>query len=360
MTTDSTLSAEQPAASAQVPDSAAPTAMDLTLYCPVPTSDYQGRPWREIEQESVAWYASFDPPTAPELYRSTASALLVTTAYPPPARESVLRLITDHVVWGFFFDDHITSGTADPQHSRTCLAAAQRVLDTPECPIDDPCVFVTCFRDFVRRFSRAVTASQWTPIAEGNRRWLTAIVPGRAITAVNTYLPWRLDDDASPVYTGAVPAVGGYELSPAQWADPRLVAVRELMGAIGGIDNDLAFPPAEDASAHILDVLATEHGTTRTEAIPHAVALRDTLTCQMARLADSLARSGSPDLAHFAQSNLQLVRANLDWYASTARYRQRIVGANSAPVTFTLTDTHPDHDCTTPPPYPSIAWWWKV
>ncbi|MFF3214342.1 hypothetical protein ACFYYB_27225 [Streptomyces sp. NPDC002886] len=359
MTDDSTTRA-QPETTAQTTSSGAPPALNLTLYCPFPPGKYQGRPWRAIEEESVAWYASFEPPTAPELYGGTASALLVTDAYPAPANDNVLRLITDHAVWGFFYDDHVTSGTADPQHTRVCLAAAQRVLDTPECPVPDPCVFVRCFRDFVRRLSRAVTPDQWAPIAEGNRRWLTAIIPGRAITTVNDYLPWRVDDDSSPVYTGAVPAVGGFELSAAQWADPRLVAIRELMGAIGGIDNDLAFPPAEEASAHILDVLATEHGITRTEAISPAVTLRDRLSCQMGRLADDLAASGDINLARSAQANLQIVRANLDWYATTARYRQRIAGASTPPVTFTLTDTHPEHDCVTPPRYPSVAWWWKV
>ncbi|MEU8967522.1 hypothetical protein AB0C89_38370 [Streptomyces sp. NPDC048491] len=49
------------------------------------------------------------------------------------------------------------------------------------------------------------------------------------------------------------------------------------------------------------------------------------------------------------------MRANLDSYAITARYRQRTPGASSAPVAFT--DTHPEHDCTTRPPCPSIAWW---
>ncbi|MEU8967523.1 hypothetical protein AB0C89_38375 [Streptomyces sp. NPDC048491] len=160
--------------------------------------------------------------------------------------------------------------------------------------MDDPCVFVRCFRDFVRRLSRAVIPSQWAPIAEGNRRWLTAIVPGRTVATVNDYLPWRVHDDSSSVYTDAVSAVPGLELSPAQGSALRLVAVRELMGVIGGIDNDLAFPPAEETSAHILDMLATEHGITRTEAIPHAVALRDRLTCQMARLADDLANDDNP------------------------------------------------------------------
>jgi hypothetical protein len=126
---------------------------------------------------------------------------------------------------------------------------------------------------------------------------------------------------------------------------------------MGGIDNDLAYPPAEPTNPHILDLLAAEHGISREAAISHAIALRDLLTCRLDHLVHDLTATAGPTLTRYARDVAQVVCGHLDWCTVTARYRHRD-DATAPPTTFTITDTHPDHDCTTSPPYPSIAWWW--
>ncbi|TDD65914.1 terpene synthase family protein [Actinomadura rubrisoli] len=331
---------------------------ELPVYCPWPDQLCTLSDWKDLDAKAVDWYGSRGLPEPRELYTNTLSGYGICRVYPRAVNKTVLQLMTQHAVWVGFFDDHITARDTPPQHVRACLAGADRVFDTPSAPLLDFCPYLSAERYLAEHLQAAVPESTWVHVASGWRAWLTCIVPGRAIGTLDDYLSWRFLDVCGPYFAAGTLVTGDYTLTSQEWFDPRAVAVRQAMGLLAGIDNDLAAPNPEPNSPNILDIMAEHHGVTRIEAVERAVALRDLLACRLEHLVTQLTARDGERLARHASDVAQMVRGHLDWYEFTHRYRER--PGTIRPITLTPTTAHPDHDCLAPPPAPSAAWWWDL
>lgn len=129
-----------------------------------------------------------------------------------------------------------------------CVAAADRVLDTPDAQVTELCPHLAVLRDLAERWRALISERHWPVFVASWRGYLATVVHG-------------------------------YQPDPAEWDGARLAAVRHAVGLVTGIDNDLASPGADEANAQLVDVLAAEQHVDPESAVRETVALRNLPGC---------------------------------------------------------------------------------
>jgi hypothetical protein len=108
-----------------------------------------------------------------------------------------------------------------------------------------------------------------------------------------------------------------------------------------------------------VEILRREHHLTTQEAIARSVDLCDRLTHRFARLRDQVMPRASGPLRAYLGHLTHLTPGNLDWGLRADRYRNPDGRHPDAVTTSASTTRTPPVD-TSPPPIPSIPWWWDT
>lgn len=121
-----------------------------------------------------------------------------------------------------------------------------------------------------------------------------------------------------------VDAVAGYELSPAEFANPRVRRVYSLAGSASVILNDVYSNSKEsDDDFDLPKVIATEEGCTPQEALDRTVEIHNELMHTFVAEAAALHGTGSPELRRFLVDLWAWLGGNREWHSTTARYHEK-------------------------------------
>ncbi|WP_446221857.1 family 2 encapsulin nanocompartment cargo protein terpene cyclase [Nocardia sp. IBHARD005] len=127
-----------------------------------------------------------------------------------------------------------------------------------------------------------------------------------------------------------IDAVGGYELSAADYADPAVRRVVTTAALAAQMVNDLYSMAREDLSGgrefNLPTVLAAEEGCSRAEAVQRTAQIHDELMHRFEREAAPLAASGSPQLRRFLAGLWAWMGGNRAWHAGSRRYHDTTPG----------------------------------
>ncbi|MFE3196004.1 family 2 encapsulin nanocompartment cargo protein terpene cyclase [Nocardia sp. NPDC059240] len=121
-------------------------------------------------------------------------------------------------------------------------------------------------------------------------------------------------------------AVGGYELSAAEYTDPRVRRVVTTAALASQMVNDLYSMAREDLSGgrefNLPTVLAAEENCTRQEAVQRTAEVHDELVHRFEAEAGLLAATGSPELHRFLTGLWAWMGGNRAWHADSRRYNE--------------------------------------
>ena len=340
---------------------------ELLVFCPWPDRVNGRFDSGAIDVDVTAWYRSHRPSDSVRDMAALRAGDLTCRLFPDAVNRDDLVAAARHIMFGTYYDDHVTSPSVPADHLRECLRAAVQMLDparaTRESPL--PCPYLDVMQDMAVHWKALLSEAQWSRFSASWMSYLDSQDPQLEIDTVDAYLAWRHLDEGSGVFMALLPVLNNWPPDDNIWGDPRVAALRQGAGLVTGFDNDLVSPGAEDKRAQIPDLLAVERGLGIEEAARATVALRDLLTCRMERLSSRLTQEtaasgetpggwlsplGPGQFTHF-------VPANLTWLRASLRYRQRPGRMFTALET---TAEHPAHDCDARPPYPAVAWWWDL
>ncbi|AUG79746.1 Camphene synthase [Kitasatospora sp. MMS16-BH015] len=136
-----------------------------------------------------------------------------------------------------------------------------------------------------------------------------------ACRQVNSFLPCITLTDA----------IGGYDLPPEEYADPRVRRVLTMAATASTLVNDL-YSLAKEADPSGLDynlpsLIAAEEGCSTAEAVRRAVRVHDELVLTFEAEGAVLAAAGSPALRRFLIGVWAWLGGGREWHAGSARYR---------------------------------------
>ncbi|MEC3919754.1 family 2 encapsulin nanocompartment cargo protein terpene cyclase [Nocardia sp. CDC160] len=122
-----------------------------------------------------------------------------------------------------------------------------------------------------------------------------------------------------------IDAVGGYELSAAEYTDPRMRRVTTTAALAAQMVNDLYSMAREDLSNgrefNLPTVLAAEEQCSRREAVQRTAEVHDELMHRFEAEASLLAATGSPELRRFLTGLWAWMGGNRAWHADSRRYK---------------------------------------
>jgi hypothetical protein len=351
------------------------------FYCPIPSaiSPYA----QQSDDEVVRWMSKF------EIYESESQrdyfARSHFPAFPgyslPNARPDLLSLPGKEVLWLQSFDDVHSDEPSVPiplKEYIVLLGTLARILEDPGCRLLQENRWASALRDLrlaVGRYATPVQLDRWV---QANVDYFDGLL-WEAVNRDNNRVPSLIDYVAmwlkqSGVYPCIVftDIVCAYELGPADWSNPRVRALREMVAAIVGWDNDLTSYNKEIHRAHsrrypviqnLVAVIANESGCSIKEAVDVARMMRDRAMFLFLELRDEVSAQGSETLRRYVAGLGQWIRGYLDYSGRSARYRDFLnlsdaaVG-NQGFCEWILTDTvhSPKHNL---PDISSVFSWWR-
>jgi 2-methylisoborneol synthase len=123
-----------------------------------------------------------------------------------------------------------------------------------------------------------------------------------------------------------IDVIGGYELSAAEYTDPRMRRLVTTAALASQMVNDLYSMAREDLSDgrefNLPTVLAVEEGCSRRDAVQRTAAVHDELVHRFEREAAALAATGSPALRRFLGGLWAWMGGNRAWHADSRRYNE--------------------------------------
>ncbi|MBF6329850.1 family 2 encapsulin nanocompartment cargo protein terpene cyclase [Nocardia transvalensis] len=124
-----------------------------------------------------------------------------------------------------------------------------------------------------------------------------------------------------------VDAIGGYELTAAEYVDPRVRRVVTNAALAAQIVNDLYSLAKEDLSDgrefNLPTVLEAEEQCSRREAVRRTAAVHDELMYRIEREAAALTAVGSPELGRFLRGVWNWTGGSRAWHAGSRRYHEK-------------------------------------
>ncbi|MFI6869833.1 family 2 encapsulin nanocompartment cargo protein terpene cyclase [Nocardia sp. NPDC050406] len=122
-------------------------------------------------------------------------------------------------------------------------------------------------------------------------------------------------------------AIGGYELSAAEYTDARVRKVTTTAALASQMVNDLYSMAREDLSNgrefNLPTVYAAEEKCSRREAVEYTAVVHDELVHRFEAEATILAATGSPELRRFLGGLWAWMGGNRAWHADSRRYNER-------------------------------------
>lgn len=185
------------------------------------------------------------------------------------------------------------------------------------------------FRTSFEHLSRYATAAQLARLRTEIAGWFIALGAeagwrgaGR-MPQVWEYLTNRQPHSFLPCMA-PIDVVGGYELQPAEYTDPRVRSVVTTAALASQIVNDLYSMAREDRSQgqefNLPTVLAAEENCTRREAVLRTAAIHDELVHRFEAAAAPLAAAGSAELRRFLIGVWAWMGGSRAWHADSKRY----------------------------------------
>ncbi|MEU4744944.1 hypothetical protein AB0G02_31395 [Actinosynnema sp. NPDC023658] len=348
-------------------------------YCPLP-------PVRHPDEDVLArrtadWITGFDLALSPQQVdrmRGNDCPGFYGRIMPDAATDR-LQLAVDWCTVMFHFDDvYCDEG---PPARRLGLftdmaTRIARVLEHPDTPLGGPGdVLLAPVRDLARRAGRWATPTQTRRCVDAHRAWFLAVLweTGHRIAGstpkLDDYAHLRQHTAAGAATLAWAEIVDGEEIPDRDLTAPAVRALTELAFTTAAFDDDLFSYGKELWTAHtenvppsglsLVEILRREHHLTTPEAITRSVDLCNRLTHRFTRLRDQVTPRASAPLRAYLDHLAHLVPGNLDWGLRADRYRNPD-GRHPDAVTTLASTTHTPPADTSPPPIPSIAWWWDA
>ncbi|PWV54858.1 family 2 encapsulin nanocompartment cargo protein terpene cyclase [Nocardiopsis sp. L17-MgMaSL7] len=314
------------------------------LYCPPAVRDDPAL-GEEVNDRLVEWAEEVGVyPGQLDRVRACDFGRLIMLAHPETDDPERLLAAAKCALSEWSVDDHYMDGEveeAQPELLGQRLAIAHSVIDQAHLPLRyAPQLEEVVQADPVMVALRAAldNLSDYASAAQVRRlRHELAIM----FVAYNQEGVWAATGQRPPVWeflmhrheNSFVPcmvlidAVAGYELSQAEFADPRVRRVFTLAGSASVIVNDLYSMGKEDPSDFSVPrLIATEENCSEQEAIERTVLIHDEIMHTYEAEAAALALSGSPELRRFLAGVWAWLGGSREWHARTARYH----GASAA------------------------------
>ncbi|MEU6915782.1 polyprenyl synthetase family protein [Streptomyces olindensis] len=350
--------------------SALPTD-DLALFCPVPLVRHEA-PGETIDRAGAEWAVGHGLCAADAtVVRSGIGGLLA--AGMPFVTTRAAGVMSRYTYWALLLDDHLDTLTAHPAQAIALVGEANRVMYEPAAapvPADNP--WLTSLRDLRGMLDDCLGPEGMNTFRSEHSHWLggqlwklaawhRAEPPG-----VGEYLRLRWQKSGAATLAACTPPGSGYSLSAADFYDPKVRAFTSALFQACTIVNDLVGMAKEAATGergiNIFSTLAAEHGLDPLAALLKAGELYERVVLVMLRLQQELLADPRPSVARYAAELPQWLPATIDFTATSARYlSEHKPGLAAVPkVTTTPKPVLWDPADLTPPPYPDIAWWWRL
>jgi hypothetical protein len=295
----------------------------------------------------------------------------------PDAPTDRLQLAVDWCTVMFHFDDAYCDESPPARRLGTFTDLAARItrlLDAPDTPLDGPGdALLAPVRDLARRAGRWATPTQRRRCVQAHRTWFRAVrweMGHRAAASTPTlddYADLRRHTAAGGATLCWAEIVDGEEIPERDLSAPAVRALTGLVFTTAAFDDDLfsygkelwvarreGTPPS---GLSLVEVLRREHRLTTRDALARAVELCDRLTHRFLALRDEVRPRASAPLRAYLDHLANLLPGNLDWGLNADRYRNPDGRHPDAVTTLAAITRTPPRD-TSPPPIPSIRWWW--
>nr|WP_042177826.1 hypothetical protein [Kibdelosporangium sp. MJ126-NF4]CEL12793.1 Pentalenene synthase (PS) (Sesquiterpene synthase) (Sesquiterpene cyclase) [Kibdelosporangium sp. MJ126-NF4]CTQ98479.1 Pentalenene synthase (EC 4.2.3.7) (PS) (Sesquiterpene synthase) (Sesquiterpene cyclase) [Kibdelosporangium sp. MJ126-NF4] len=341
------------------------------LYCPVPPVDPLGG--KVLNERSFRWFRALGLARGQWLAETEAACPmdLLAMACPEGVPER-MRVVADLWLWEYAFDDHFFDAgefDGDPTSAATLLMPHAYLLECPRYATPAPGSWEAAMLDVRTRMAACGPGTQLDRWSAIRRDLLLALIFEAAARQRGEYLSLRdtirlrMDTTGALSYLNMIGFLHGYELSAAELAWPETVAATHACSAVLSLDNDLFSYDREkvvepSVLMNAVETVAVHARLPATLAAQRVVELRNRIMRLLVRLTETLSRSGSAELAHYAKNMTQWVRANLDWSLATHRYVSYRPDADATfAVHLHLTETaapSPAADTST------SIWWWDL
>jgi hypothetical protein len=346
------------------------------FYCPIPAA-VQPR-FRELADRSAHWAEQAgicpDQHHRARMVASAAAEFAARTA--PHASTDRLRVYADWAHWGFAFDDERTEG----QNLADLVALVGRMLRMLEGVNDRLCgddPFLIALHDVAVRYRECATAVQFRRWIEAQRQWLLGVIqinaasrPGRAVP-LEQYLIARFHDGGGPPVTAMMEVMElgpGRDVPGEEMDRPAVRALTEACWTIAIWDNDRISRYKEihgrTDRCNLVDVFMQAHDWTAQRALREAIALRDRTMRRFLELREQQLATASPELRDYLAGLGHVIRGNIDWSISVARYNTvfdpedwSVAEKLAIDARVTQDAALDDHAASA---LPSIAWWWDI
>lgn len=280
------------------------------------------------------------------------------------------------VYWGFAFDDaHCDNGplSTRPVEFAALAGGLQRILASPEQPIETDDRFVAALREIALTLGTCATPLQLRRFAEAHRHWLSCVIWQIANRArghmpdLGEYTAMRLGSCGGPPTLALLEIANAIEVPRREMACHAVRALTAMAWLVAGWDNDLHSYHKEahqqQSDQNIVNVLMHHHGYSVERAVRAAVAMRDRVMHLFLRVREQTLPGASPPLRSYLMGLGHGIRGNIDWALGVQRYtstddlaappgpgQPREPGWADKP-----SDASPE-----PLPIPAIRWWWQL
>jgi 2-methylisoborneol synthase len=311
------------------------------LFCPGAVRDDPAL-GKQVNDDLIAWAGEVG------IYEGQVARLhkadfgrLIMLAHPGTDDPDRLLAAAKCILAEWATDDHFVdeeSMGADPERLAARLGITHAAMDPADLPVmyaprldkalDDEPVAVA-YRTAFEHMARYASPTQMFRMRDQltimfmaynhEAYWRVA----KRVPPVWEYLTHRHQNSFLPPMT-LVDAVPGYELPPAEFADPRVRRVFSLAGTASVILNDVYSNAKEtDDDFDLPKVVATEDGCSPREALDRTVEIHNELMHTFVAEASALSQVGSPLLRQFLVDVWAWLGGNREWHSTTARYNEK-------------------------------------
>lgn len=314
-----------------------------TVYCPGPVRDNPAL-GEEVDDRLVEWAREVGIyPGQYEGLRACGFGRLIMLAHPATDDPDRLLAVAKVGLALWSTDDHLVDEAvlgADPARLGSRLATLFAAVDPAHLPSRyAPELSAVLRKEPVARAYRSALAhfggyASVTQLARLRHEICVMFM------AYNQEAEWRRDRRTPPVweylthrhFLGFLPcivsvdAVAGYELPPAEFAEPRVRRVFTMAGLASVLLNDVYSRGREaDTNMDLPKVVAAERGCGEREALDHSIEVHNELMHTIEAEAAALSGLGSPALRRAMADVWAWLGGSHEWHATSPRYHH---GAN--------------------------------
>ncbi|MGI5347430.1 terpene synthase family protein [Streptomyces sp. CA-250714] len=345
-------------------------------YCPLPTARHPDE--AVLARRTADWINQFAPGLTPR-QQTRMRGNDCPGFYGrimPRAPADRLQLAVDWCTLMFHVDDVHDEGPAADRAGRFADLATRlvRVLEAPDARVGRPEDILTPpTRELALRAHQWATPTQIRRCAETHRAWFLAMLwefghrAAQTTPALNDYAHLRQHTAAGAATLVWSEIIDGEEIPDRELSSPLVRALTELAFTTAAFDDDLfsygkelwvaraeGTPPS---GLGLVEILRRERSCSQREALQVATELCNRLTHRYIELRERAAPRASGPLRAYLDHLDHLLPGNLEWGLNADRYRNPDGRSPGAVVTTGSLTQAPPAD-TSPPPIPSITWWW--